>query len=78
MPVADAGVVRSPPRDRVHGERGHAGEHALPHETLAPIALAAGIALLGFGLLTSLVFSIVGIALMGAALAAWIGEMRHG
>ena len=50
----------------------------LPHETLAPITLAAGIALLAFGLLTSLVFCIVGIATMGWALVVWIEEMRHG
>jgi hypothetical protein len=54
------------------------GEHDLPHESLSPITLAAGIGLLAFGLLTSLVFSIVGIAVMGWALARWIEEMRHG
>lgn len=52
-------------------------EHTLPHESLAPITLAAGIGLLGFGLLTNLAFSIVGIATMGWALATWIGELRH-
>ena len=61
-----------------HAEHAAAAEHGQPHESLAPIALAAGIALLGFGLLTSLVFSVVGIATMGWALAAWIEEMRHG
>jgi hypothetical protein len=52
-------------------------EHELPHESLSPITLAAGIGLLGFGLLTSPVFSIVGLAVMAWALARWIGEMRH-
>ena len=61
-----------------HREHGQAGEHELPHESLAPITLASGIGLLAFGLLTSLVFSVVGIALMGWALASWIEEMRHG
>ena len=61
-----------------YAEPGHAGEHELPHESLAPLALAVGIGLLAFGLLTSLVFSVVGIATMGWALAAWIEEMRHG
>jgi hypothetical protein len=55
-----------------------AAEHELPHESLSPITMAAGIALVGFGLLTSPVFSIVGIATIGWALARWIGEMRHG
>ena len=85
MPVAGRTVMDAAQHGRGLGERAQAGEpaqaigeHVLPHETLAPIALAAGIALLGFGLLTSLVFSIVGIATMGWALAAWIEEMRHG
>jgi hypothetical protein len=55
----------------------HEVEHGLPHESLSPITLAAGIGLLGFGLLTSLVFSIVGLVVMAWALANWIGEMRH-
>jgi hypothetical protein len=55
----------------------HELEHELPHESLSPITLATGIGLLGFGLLTSLVFSIVGIGLMAWALASWIGELRH-
>jgi len=60
-----------------HNEHGQVGEHGLPHESLAPITMAAGIGLLGFGLLTSLVFSIVGLVVMAWALAWWIGEMRH-
>jgi hypothetical protein len=65
--------------DPAYGQaHGHAGEHELPHESLSPITLAAGIGLLAFGLLTSVAFSIVGIAIMGWALATWIGEMRHG
>ena len=56
---------------------GHGVDHELPHESLTPITMAAGIGLLGFGLLTSLVFSIVGLGLMAWALARWIGEMLH-
>jgi hypothetical protein len=59
-------------------EHGHADEHELPHESLSPITLAAGVALLAFGLLTSPMFSIVGIVTMAWALASWIKEMRHG
>ena len=73
MPVEDRAVIST-----ASAGHGHAGEHELPHESLAPIALAGGIGLLAFGLLTSLVFSVVGIATMGWALAAWIEEMRHG
>ena len=36
----------------------HDVERGLPHESLSPITMAAGIGLLGFGLLTSLVFSL--------------------
>ena len=53
------------------------GEHELPHESLAPITLAAGIGLLGFGLLTSLVFSVAGLITMAWALMSWIEEMRR-
>lgn len=67
------------PAGAAHGRRhDDAGENALPHESLAPITLAAGIGLLAFGLLTSLVFSLVGLAVMAWALGTWIGEMRHG
>jgi hypothetical protein len=59
-------------------EHDQPGEHELPHESLSPITLAAGIGLLAFGLLTSPVFCIVGIVIMGWALAHWIEEMRHG
>ena len=61
-----------------HAEHDDAGEHELPHESLSPITFAAGIGLLAFGMLTSLTFSVVGIALMAWSLAAWIEEMRHG
>ena len=61
-----------------HPRHGDLDAHELPHATLAPITMAAGIALLGFGVLTSPLFSVVGIAIMGWALWTWIGEMRHG
>jgi hypothetical protein len=53
------------------------GEHGMPHESLAPITMAAGIGLLGFGLLTSPVYSIVGIGTIAWALVGWIREMLH-
>lgn len=64
--------------DAQDGDHARSHDHELPHESLSPITLAAGIGLLGFGLLTSLVFSIVGLIVMGWALATWIEEMRHG
>jgi hypothetical protein len=61
-----------------HPEHHDAVEHELPHESLSPITLAAGIGLLAFGLLTAPVFCIVGLVTMGWALANWIEEMQHG
>jgi hypothetical protein len=61
-----------------HPRHGDLADHELPHETLTPITMAAGIALLGFGVLTSPLFSVVGIAVMAWALWKWIGEMLHG
>ena len=72
MSMEDQATV---PRDQ---QPAQADAHELPHESLAPITLSAGIGLFAFGLLTSPVFSVVGIATMGWALATWIGEMRHG
>ena len=66
------------PASAAHPEHGQVGEHALPHESLSPITLAAGIGLLAFGLLTTPIFSIVGIVTIGWSLATWIQEMRHG
>ena len=73
-----ARVAARPLTSAAHLDHDVAGAHELPHESLTPITLAAGIALLAFGLLTSLVFSAVGIAVIGWALGSWIEEMRHG
>lgn len=75
--------------DRARGAEGRRGlpvppaaldhdAHPLPHESLAPITLAAGVGLLGFGMLTSPIFSLVGVVVIFGALAVWIEEMRHG
>lgn len=42
-----------------------------------PFALAGGITLLMFGIVTALLISIVGALLIGWALWGWIGELRH-
>jgi hypothetical protein len=73
MPVEEQALTRA-----AAAEQGVDGEHELPHESLAPITLAAGIGLLAFGLLTSPVFSLVGLVTMGWALATWIQELRRG
>jgi hypothetical protein len=76
MSVEDQALTST--ADPEDGEHDDAGEHDLPHESLSPITMAAGIGLLGFGLLTSLAFSIVGLVVMVWALMSWIEEMRRG
>ena len=49
----------------------------LPSPSIWPVVLAGGITLLLFGVVTSLVFSVVGALLTIWALAGWIGELRH-
>jgi hypothetical protein len=53
------------------------GHEALPRPTYAPAAMALGIAFLFWGMVTSVVVLGAGGLLVIAALAAWIGEMRH-
>ena len=49
----------------------------LPGPSLWPIVCAAGITLLGFGVLTHAAFSLVGLAVTARAIAGWIEELRH-
>jgi hypothetical protein len=51
-------------------------EH-LPRPTYFPAGLAMGIAFLFWGLITSWVIIVVGLALFIASLAGWITEIRH-
>ncbi len=48
-----------------------------PEPTLWPAALALGVTLLAWGLITSLILVGVGLALLAISLAGWIGEIRH-
>ena len=65
-------VTRSAPADaRDEGREG------LPRPTYAPAAMALGIAFLFWGMVTSVVVLAAGGLLVIAALAAWVGEMRH-
>ena len=49
----------------------------LPHPTYFPAGLAMGIAFLFWGLITSWVTFVVGLALFAASLAGWITEIRN-
>jgi len=50
----------------------------LPQPTYSPAALALGIVLLLWGVVTTVALSAVGLILSALALARWIGELRHG
>jgi hypothetical protein len=49
----------------------------LPHPTYFPAGLAMGTAFLFWGLITSWVVLVVGLALFSASLAGWITELRN-
>ena len=49
----------------------------LPRPTYMPAALALGIVLLVWGVVTTFWISGVGLILSALALAGWIGELRH-
>ena len=52
-------------------------ESPLPERSVWPVVLAGGIALLLFGVVTSLSFSVVGALLIVAALKGWMGDLLH-
>lgn len=49
----------------------------VPRPTTWPAALALGIALVGWGLITSPVILAVGLVVFIVSLRGWIGEIRH-
>jgi hypothetical protein len=54
------------------------GEHIhLPPPTIYPVTVAAGVALAGFGLVTIMAISIVGLLVMFYGIFGWIQELRH-
>jgi hypothetical protein len=53
-------------------------EPPLPETSVWPVVLAGGMALLLFGVVTSLSFSVLGALLIAGALKGWIGDLLHG
>jgi len=51
-------------------------EH-LPAPTAAPALFAFGVTLFAWGLVSSFVVSLVGLALLAASLLHWIGDIAH-
>jgi hypothetical protein len=49
----------------------------IPRPTFSPAGVAFGITFLMWGLLTSVVLSAAGLAVLVASLIGWIGELRH-
>ncbi len=49
----------------------------LPEPTSWPAATAMAVALILWGLISTLIITAVGVALFIAALAGWVGEIRH-
>jgi hypothetical protein len=49
----------------------------IPRPTVWPPAMALGVTLLAWGLITSPVVLGLGIVLLVASLGGWIGEIRH-
>lgn len=49
----------------------------VPHPTYWPMVMALGIVGLGFGIVTSVIISIVGLVLFFLALFGWMGDLSH-
>ena len=63
-----------------HGSHPPNAQHPAPstHASIWPVVCAGGLALLAFGVLTSLLFSAAGVLLLIWSLVGWVAEMRHG
>jgi len=76
-PGRATGPVHPEPDDQ-HEEASDPGEHIhLPPPTIWPVTVAAGVALGGFGLVTTEVLSIIGLLVMAWGINGWIQELRH-
>jgi hypothetical protein len=70
------------PQSAVSPEQTHSGwsrpapEH-LSEPTYWPAVMALGIMMLLWGIVTSVIISVVGLALFALALTGWIGELLH-
>jgi hypothetical protein len=84
------GASEAPPGHRPDRDAGHgaavelppgwsrAKPDHIPRPTYWPAVFAVGIGMLLWGVITSLIISAVGLALVVIALTGWIGELRHG
>jgi hypothetical protein len=49
----------------------------LPSPSLWPFMVGSGVALLAFGLPTSLYFSVAGLVVLAFGIFGWVQELRH-
>ncbi len=49
----------------------------VPHPTYWPTVLALSLTLIGFGFVTSIIISVVGLVLLGLSLGGWIGDLHN-
>jgi hypothetical protein len=49
----------------------------LPSPSVWPFVLGAGVALLAFGAVTTLMFCVAGVIVVALGLAGWIGDLLH-
>lgn len=78
--VVDAAALEPAPRAPLAPESSeHPGEehiHLAP-QSIWPITTAAGVTLAGAGLVTALIVSFVGLAIMVIGIYYWVQELRH-
>jgi hypothetical protein len=55
----------------------HDEHEALPKPTFWPAGMAFGVTFLLWGLITSPVLIVAGLAIVAVSLAGWIGDLRH-
>lgn len=48
-----------------------------PRPTVWPAAHALGVMLFAWGIVTSLIIFLIGVAVLATSIAGWIGEIRH-
>ena len=61
-----------------HGPATH--EHATEdtiERSMWPMVLSGGVTLIAFGMVTSYVFSVVGVVVLAVGLFGWMGELRR-
>jgi hypothetical protein len=67
-----------PEPDEQSEEASDPGEHIhLPPPTIYPVTVAGGVAVAGFGLVTIMPVTIVGLFVMFWGIYGWIQELRH-